>query len=213
MKRIPIHSGILVFTFLLLAAWGNTAFAQRSELSSNVQSLSGFIASDAFRSYKNSSGELAAIDSLYSTALHLTGNNIQEALLALTFSVVPYKYVPIQLGIRLKYPLISADDSTFKLKNKNLPKYFLTDSPTNEFGDKDKLAHFFGNAFVAYTSRIFDLTKAIGYFVEVFEENFTPENHIDYRDLKVNQLGEAFGDSLKKDKAQFPSSFIKKYQP
>jgi len=190
-----------------------SSFPQRSQLSQRVREISDFIASDSFTSLKENQGEFFAIDSLYSTALHLTENDIQEALLALTFSVVPYKYVPIQFVIRIKYPLISADDSTFKQKNKNLPKYFLPDSPTNEFGDKDKLAHFFGNAFVAYTSRVFDLTKAIGYFVEVFEENFTTDNQIDYRDLKVNQLGEAFGKSLKKDKTLFPSSFIKKYQP
>jgi len=200
----------LIILFLLLLC--GVSFPQRSQLSSEVQIISEFIASDSFLSLKEQKGELQSIDSLYLKALNITGNNIQEALLALTFAVVPYKNVPIRFLFRFNYPLLSADDSTFKKKNKNLPKYFLADSPKNEFGDKDKLAHFFGNAFVAYTSQVFDLTKAIGYFVEVFEENFTPENQIDLRDLKTNKLGEAFGKSLKKDRTLLPSIFIKKYQ-
>lgn len=190
----------------------NSSFSQRSQLSTEVQNISEFIASDSFLSIKEQDGELQSIDSLYLNALSLTGNNIQEALLALTFAVVPYKNVPIRFLFKINYPLLSADDSTFKKKNKNLPKFFLADSPKSEFADRDKLAHFFGNAFVAYTSQIFDLTGAIGYFVEVFEENFTPENQIDLRDLKVNKLGEAFGKSLKKDQTLLPSIFIKKYQ-
>ncbi len=204
MKNIFFVLGIVFTT--------NFSFPQRGQLSSEVQTISKFIASDSFLSLKEQRGELQSIDSLYLKALSLTGNNVQEALLALTFAVVPYKNVPVRFLFRFNYPLLSADDSTFKKKNKNLPKYFLADSPKNDFGDKDKLAHFFGNAFVAYTSQIFDLTTAIGYFVEVFEENFTPENHIDFRDLKTNRLGEAFGKSLKKDQTLLPSIFIKKYQ-
>ena len=202
-----------IFVFILsIVLVSNFSFPQRSQLSSEVQTISEYIASDSFLSLKEQIGELQSIDSLYLKALNSAGNNVQEALLALTFAVVPYKNVPIRFLFRFNYPLLSADDSIFKKKNKNLPKYFLPDSPKNEFADRDKLAHFFGNAFVAYTSQIFDLTGAIGYFVEVFEENFTPENQIDLRDLKVNKLGEAFGKCLKKDKALLPSIFIKKYQ-
>ena len=206
--RVKLHK--LIYLFFVLFC--SVSFSQRSQLSNEVQIISEFIASDSFLSLKENHGELQAIDSLYLNAVNLTGNNVQEALLALTFAVVPYKNVPVKFIIKVKYPLLSADDSTFKKKNKNLPKYFLPDSPKSEFGDKDKLAHFFGNAFVAYTSQVFDLTKAIGYFVEVFEENFTPENQIDSRDLKINKLGEAFGKSLKKDRTLLPSIFIKKYQ-
>ncbi len=200
---------VFILIFVLSA---HSSFSQRSQFSSNVQIISEFIASDSFLSLKDNEGELQSIDSLYLKALNITGSNIQETLLILTFAVVPYKNVSVRFLFRFNYPLFSADDSIFTKKNKNLPKYFLSDSPKNEFGDKDKLAHFFGNAFVAYTSQIFDLTEAIGYFVEVFEENFTPENHIYYRDLKVNRLGEAFGKSLKKDQTLLPSIFIKKYQ-
>lgn len=202
-----------IFVFILTIVFvSNFSFPQRSQLSSEVQTISEYIASDSFLSLKEQKGELQSIDSLYLKALNIARNNVQEALLALTFAVVPYKNVPIRFLFRFNYPLLSADDSTFKKKNKNLPKYFLADSPKNEFADRDKLAHFFGNAFVAYTSQIFDLTGAIGYFVEVFEENFTPENQIDPRDLKVNKLGEAFGKKLKKDQSLLPSIFIKKYQ-
>jgi len=200
-------------TFLLLILFNiNISYPQRSQLSSNVQEISEFIASQTFLSIKDQKGELQSIDSLYVTALRITGNNIQDALLALTFAAVPYKKVPVHFLFHFDYPLFSADDSIFQLKNKNLPKNFLSDSPRNAFGDKDKVAHFFGSAFIAYTSRVFDLTSAIGYFVEVIEENFTPENQIDLRDLKVNKLGEAFGKSLHTNNNLVPSFFIKNYQ-
>ena len=200
-------------TFLLLILLNiNFSFPQRSQLSSNVQEISEFIVSGTFLSIKDQLGELQSIDSLYMTALRITRNNTQDALLALTFAAVPYKKVPVHFLFKFDYPLFSADDSTFQLKNKNLPKYFLPDSPRNAFGDKDKVAHFFGSAFIAYTSQVFDLTKAIGYFVEVIEENFTPENHIDLRDLKVNKLGEAFGKNLHTNNKMVPSFFLKKYQ-
>lgn len=207
--RSRVNIFILILTIVLSVS---TSFPQRSQLSKNIQVLSEFIGSDAFTLIKEHQGELHSIDSLYVVALELTEKNIQEALLALTFAVVPYKNVPIQFLIKFNYPLLSADDSTFDRKNTNLPKYFLSDSPQNTFGDKDKLAHFFGNAFIAYSSRLFDLTTAIGYFVEVFEENFTPDNYIDLRDLKINKLGEAFGKSLEKDQTLLPTLFIKKYQ-
>jgi len=201
-----------MLTLLLLALNSTVLHAQRSELSSNVQKLSEIIASDDFHQLCVAS-EFSAIDSLYHSALSVTNSNTEEALLALTFSTVPYDKVPIKFIFRFTYPLISADDSIFRKKNQNLPKRFLPDSPADSIGDKDKLAHFFGSAFVAYTARVFDLTKAIGYFVEVFEENFTPENHIDSRDLKVDQLGELFGKQLKGNPSLLPSSFIKKYKP
>jgi len=201
----------LAFLFLILLNT-NFSFPQRSQLSSNVQEISEFIASETFLSIKDRQGELQSIDSLYITALRITGNNIQDALLALTFAAVPYKKVSIHFLFRFDYPLYSADDSTFQSKNKNLPKYFLADSPQNAFGDKDKVAHFFGSAFIAYTSRVFDLTSTIGYFVEVIEENFTPENTIDFRDLKINKLGEAFGKNLRINNTIVPSFFLKKYQ-
>jgi hypothetical protein len=149
------------------------------------------------------------VDTLFKRAVNYRDSDYSEALLSLMFATVPYKKVPIQIPLIktiVQFPLTSAGDSVFLLKNKNLPKDFYFDTPQTNFGDKDKLAHFFGSAFLAYNSSIFDLGDLIGYFVEVFEEEFKVQSVIDSRDMMTNKLGYIFGTYLKKDKKIQPSN-------
>lgn len=186
-------------------------YPQQSKLSKSVNHLSDYISANEFVILKKDLGDLSAIDSIYAEAISQTNYDYAEALLALTFATVPYREVPIQIPVLksiLNYPLISASDSIFNLKNRNLPKYVFFDSPSNDYGDKDKLAHFYGSAWISYSSNIFDLGNLIGYFVEVFEESFKVQSSVDERDLLTNQLGNAFGALLKKNKNILPSQII-----
>lgn len=197
--------------FLQIILFIQSTSAQQSKLSKAVNNISEYLASDQFINLKNIIGDIAATDSIYKQALDLTGNDYAEALLALMFATVPYRKVPIQLplvNIIIYYPLTSADEKTFLHKNENLPRYFFLDSPDNEYGDKDKLAHFFGSAFLSYQSHIFDLGELIGYFVEAFEESFKVQSAIDHRDLHVNEYGRLFGKILQKDKSIMPSQLL-----
>ena len=183
--------------------------AQQSRLSKSVNYLSEFIASDYFCKLNENSNDLNLVDTLFNRAVKYENNDYSEALLSLTLAVVPYKKVPIQIPLLksiVRYPLTSDNDSVFYKKNKNLPKNFYFDTPVNSFGDKDKLAHFFGSAFLAYNSSIFDLGDLIGYFVEVFEEEFKVQSVIDNRDMMTNKLGYIFGTFLKKNKNIRPST-------
>lgn len=197
--------------FLLFAFITTYVFPQRSKLSEAVHYLSKYIASERFSEIRNNDGDISAVDSLYLEAVKFYENDFSEALLALVFTTVPEKQVPIRIpfiGIKINYPLISADDSTYLRKNENLPCYLFQDTPKKKEGDKDKLAHFFGSAFLSYNTNIFDFTLAIGYFVEAFEESFKVESKMDYRDMKTNELGKNFGNMLKKDKSILPSYFM-----
>ncbi len=159
---------------------------------------------------KKTNDDLELTDTLFLRAVKFKDYNYSEALLALTFATVPYKEVPIQfplIGI-LNYPLVSANDSVFLQKDKNLPKDLFYDTPKNNFGDKDKLAHFFGSAFISYSTNIFDLGDLIGYFVEVFEQSFKVQSSVDQRDLRTNKLGNIFGETLKKNKNILPSQIM-----
>lgn len=195
---------------VILLTFKINLFSQQSSLSKGVNYLSEFIASDYFLNLKKTNNDLELTDTLFLRAVKFKNYNYSEALLALTFAAVPYKEVPIQIpliGI-LNYPLISANDSIFLHKDKNLPKELFYDTPTDDFGDKDKLAHFFGSAFISYTSNIFDLGDLIGYFVEVFEQSFKVQSIIDQRDLRTNKLGNIFGNILKKNYNILPSQIM-----
>lgn len=202
-------SSFILLVFLLFKP--ELLLSQQSKLSKSVNFISEYISSEEFIELKNITNDLKSIDVIYLQAINKAGKDYAEALLALTFATVPYKEVPIQLPllkIVLNYPLISASDSIFNLKNENLPKYIFFDSLEDSYGDKDKLAHFFGSAFISYSSTIFDLGNPIGYFVEVFEETFKVQSSIDERDLITNKLGNTFGKLLKKNKNILPSQII-----
>lgn len=195
----------IILTFLLGLS---VSSAQQSRLSESVNYLSRFLASEYFKDLGKNVNDLSLVDTLFNRAVKLQNDDISEALLALTFASIPYKKVPIQIPLIksiIKYPLISDNDSIFVLKNRNLPGRLYFDTPPNNFGDKDKLAHFFGSAFLAYNSSIFDLGDLIGYFVEVFEEEFKVQSVIDNRDMLTNKLGYIFGTYLKKDITVQPS--------
>jgi hypothetical protein len=172
-----------------------------------VDSLSKYLAVKQH----NEINDLYAVDSIYLHAKDQLKGDISETFLSLTFAAVPYNNVPIRLPVihlMLNFPLISSADSIFKLKDHNLPTRLFFDTPEDDFGDKDKIAHFFGSAFISYSSNIVDLGDLIGYFVEVFEESFEVQNQVDPRDIQANQLGKLFGKIVKKHKNVLPSQVL-----
>jgi hypothetical protein len=204
-KKVSLRILILIFVSTSLA------YSQQSELSKGVNYLSEYIASDYFIELKKENTDLALVDSVYLRAIKFYENDYQEALLALTFTTIPYSRVPLViplLKIRLYYPLISASDSIANLKNQNLPNKLFFDSPDNEYGDKDKLAHFFGNAFIGYAENILKLADVFGYFVEAFEEDFKAQSEVDFRDVDVNWFGVLFGEMLEINKSVLPSQIM-----
>jgi len=204
-KKVPYRILILIIVL------SSSIYPQQSELSKGVNYLSEFIASDYFLQLKKDNTDTALVDSIYVRAINFYEKDYQEALLALTFTTIPYSRVPLViplLKIRLYYPLISASDSITNLKNQNLPNKLFFDSPDNEYGDKDKLAHFFGNAFIGYAENILKLADVFGYFVEAFEEDFKAQSEVDFRDVDVNWYGVLFGETLELNKEVLPSQIM-----
>ena len=197
--------------FFLIFLISNQLNAQQSNISKTVNHISSYIASEEFLNLRNSIGDLSSTDSIYVVAVRFNDGNIGDALLGLMLATVPYREVPIQLPIVnsiVNFPLTSADEETFLMKNENLPRYLFFDTPQNNYGDKDKLAHFFGSAFLSYESNIFDLGKLIGYFVEAFEESFKVQSSVDIRDLDVNDYGRLFGNLLQENNDLLPSQIF-----
>ena len=115
------------------------------------------------------------------------------------------------LNIRIPLRLPSVNERLFKIKKRNLPGIVYFDSRLKGGQDKDKVAHFFGNAFLAYNLPFINASKVLGIFVELFESSFKVSGGVDFRDLQTNGLGEAFGTSLRKNNKLLPSQFFKIY--
>jgi len=207
-----MRTGIVSLYFVILTlVITSSIFPQQSTLSKGVNYLSEFIASDYFLELKGRNTDINLVDSLYKRAIRFYQNDYEEALLALTFTTIPYRRVPLVIPLiksRIYYPLISDNDSISNLKNKNLPNRLFYDTPEDNYGDKDKLAHFFGNAFIGYAENILNLADVFGYFVEAFEEDFKAQTSVDFRDVDVNWYGVLFGDMLETNKNILPSQIM-----
>lgn len=186
------------------------AFAQQSRLSAEICEISSYIASDGFLAERKAGTDIKSIDLIFSHAVRVCDGDTSEALVAAMFAAVPFNVVHAEtpfLHVKLDIPLPSADEETFLKKNKNLPQRLFPDSPLNEFGDKDKVAHFFGAAFVSYAMKSVELTIYIGYLVEVIESVLMVDP-IDDRDLRTNALGACFGKTLREHVPVQPSQMF-----
>lgn len=176
--------------------------------------ISEYIANSGFERETDIDRSLSQIDSIYCFALKTFNYDYSEAMFCLTFVLLPYKTIPLQtpfFKLRIDILLPVPDDRLFKIRYDNLPKNLFIDSPLNSFGDKDKLSHFFGNAFLSYGSSVFNISKFMGMFVEIFENTFKIDGKLDLRDFRANNLGELFGSIITKNNRIMPSRVFKLY--
>ncbi len=184
------------------------------DLEDGINYIVDFVNSDEFNLLKTNTSDLALVDSLYLRAKKFHHNNISEALLTLTFATLPFQKMPLHIpftGIIFDAKLPSGDPNFIKTKISNLPKEIFIDSPKSKFGDKDKTAHFFGNAYFSHQVTLFNLSKFLSIFVELFEDAFKVEGAISKRDFIANHLGYLFGKELIKNPNSLPSGTLKKY--
>jgi hypothetical protein len=202
---------LFFFSFILTISVTSISFSQQSRLSKAINYITEFISSDYYNELKKTNSDLALADTIYKRMLSYEDYNYSEALFALTFAVIPYNKVHIRIPVInsiVAYKLPCAQEDVYEKKNNNLPKRLFFDTPTDEYGDKDKLAHFFGSAYISFAQNFFDFGNVIGYFVEVFEQDFEVQNAIDQRDLQTNNLGNIFGELLKTNKNILPSQVM-----
>ena len=200
------------FTILILFI-SSSCFAQ-SKIDDGIYSLSYFIASEEFKKLSETKNDFELIDSLFLRSVEFFEMNYSDALLAISFATLPFKNMPLKAPVfnfRISIPLPSVSDSVFHVKVDHLPKNVFYDTPAGAFGDKDKLAHFFGNAFLSYNFNLVDIAGFAGIFVELFEESFKVAGGMSSRDLTANVLGEVFGNALQNNKSILPSQVLKLY--
>jgi hypothetical protein len=210
MPRAAIKPGIIL---IFVAVFSLGALGQHSQLSKNVVALSQQIITN-HEDKTVGINQIEEVDTLFRQSLNQSNGDFSESLIALTFACLPFRSFEVRIPfIKTKwiYSIYSADSLTFVRKNEFLVNNVYFDSPKNKFGDKDKLAHFYGAAFIGYLTRSVNIPDYIGCLVEIFEEVFKVDSYIDLRDVRTNKLGGLFGRQLRKNPNANPSMYFSFY--
>jgi hypothetical protein len=116
--------------------------------------------------------------------------------------------IPV-VGPLLWVPLTSEFPEEFHKRVHALPTRLYADTPPDSDGDRDKLQHFFGSAFLSYTFESPGVSERIGEFIEWGEDKFVVEGALDERDNRANRQGQRFGLWLLSDDSVRPSRFLR----
>ena len=173
--------------------------------------LKDYIRGDEFARFRKGYGDLAAVDAIFDRAMRLSWNNIYEALLISSFAVMEHPRFGVRLplvGPLLWVPLTAEFEDDFRVRTGSLPSCLYPDTPPGGGGDRDKLQHFFGSAFLAYTFESRTAADRVGEFIEWGEEKFIVDGALDERDFRANRQGQQFGLRLLDDPLALPGAFL-----
>ncbi len=169
-----------------------------------------FVRSKSFRNIRKELGDLRAVDALYVHAMQLTNNNTGVSLFLLLAAVLEHRTVGLKVPIfNLAFPLTNESDEDFRRRTRNLPARLYSDTPLDRGGDKDKLQHFFGSAFLAFVFESRGPAERVGNFIEEGEDAIIVEGASDPRDVRANRQGQRFGIALLENNRTLPSEFFK----
>lgn len=174
--------------------------------------LKQYIRSAEFRQFRDTFGDLFAVDAIFDKAMRLSWNNSYQALWISLFATMDHSKFGVRipvLGPLIWVPLTSETEEEFRARIAELPRRLYPDSPAGGAGDRDKLQHFFGSAFLAYVFESRDAAERIGEFIEWGEDKVIVDGALDERDFRANRHGQDFGLRLLEDRNVLPSSFFR----
>jgi hypothetical protein len=178
----------------------------------DVNALRWYIRSDEFARLCSERGDLEAVDAIFEESSRLCWGNRGEALYAATMATMDHRQVGVRvplLGPVLWFPLTSEFEEEYMERVENLPSDLYPDSPPGPAGDRDKLQHFFGSAFLTFISGTTETAEEAGRFVEWGEGAFIVEGRPDDRDLRADRHGQEFGLRLYLDPGARPSESLR----
>lgn len=173
--------------------------------------LREYVRSEELVAERAAHGDLYAVDCVFDRAMRLCWNNVYEALLVSAFALMDHHRVGVRIpliGAVLWFPLTSEFDGEFRARVDALPSRLYADTPPVKGGDRDKLQHFFGSAFLTALTESAKGVDRFGLFIEWGEEQFIVGGVNDERDVRANRQGERFGLCLLSDPDTRPSGFF-----
>jgi hypothetical protein len=169
-----------------------------------------YILDERFQVLRDRCGDMRTIDAIFLKSLKIADYNIARALFLSFMAVLEHRKIEVEMPIvsSLKVPLTFEKDSIFSARIKHLPTQVYSDSPTTPEGDRDKLQHFFGSAYLSYASEAPGFTRTLGNLIEWGEPVFIVGGTDDPRDKRANKQGESFGRDLLVVKTLLPSDYL-----
>jgi hypothetical protein len=171
--------------------------------------LKQYIVSDDFSEVRRVCGDRAAVDVLFRRALRTSWNNPYLTLAVMTLAVFDHRRFGVRvplLGPVLWFPLTSEFAEEFAARREALPSRLYPDTPS--YGDRDKLQHFFGSAFLAMITNSHETVDRIGAFIEWGEDRFIVGGTLEQRDMEADSRGGLFGLAFLEDRSVHPSAYM-----
>jgi hypothetical protein len=176
----------------------------------NGMELKSFIRNSTFKNIRTKFGDLKSVDAVFIRAMKLTNNNTAISLLISALGCFDHRVIGLKIPLfALFFPLTNESEEDFKLRVNNLPRHFYSDSPKGRYGDRDKLQHFFGSAFLAFMFESNESAEGVSEFIEVGEDAIIVDGTYDERDIRANRQGQRFGSALIKNNFVLPSEYLK----
>src|ERR1051326_4536282 len=172
--------------------------------------LRSFIRSKTFRNIRTTFGDNRAVDAIFIRAMQLTNNNTAISLLLAALASFDHRLVGIKVPVfRIFLPLSDESEEEFTQRLRHLPCRLYPDGPQGPEGDRDKLQHFFGSAFLTFIFESDEAGDNFGEFIEHGEDAFIVGGVMDDRDRRANHEGQRFGIALLEENRRVPSEFMK----
>lgn len=174
--------------------------------------LKEYIRSEEFAHLRAYDGDLAAVDAIFGEARRLCWGNLYEALFISLLATMDHRRFGVKLpvvGPLLWVPLTGEFPDEFEARIAALPRRLYNDSPRAGAGDRDKLQHFFGSAFLTYAFESRAAAERVGQFIEWGEDKIIVDGALDERDMRANRQGQEFGLRLLDEASVRPSAFLR----
>ncbi len=181
------------------------------QLVKDTRRIRRYVMDPRFAALMELCGDWRAVDAIYLKALKIAEYNVGRSLFLSMMATIEHQNMKIDMPIvgDVGVPLTFEPDSLFVVRLANLPGRLYADSPPTAAGDRDKLQHFFGSAYLAYASESPEVARSTGNVIEWGEARFIVGGEDDPRDRRANLQGETFGHDLLFVNNLLPSDYLK----
>lgn len=176
----------------------------------NTLELKEFVRSNTFTRLREVYGDPQAVDAIFIRSMALTKDNPTISLLLATVACFDHQHIGLKIPVfSLFFPLTNESDDEFRQRVDNLPVRLYDDTPVYFGGDRDKLQHYFGSAFISNLFESSQPAARVAHFIEYGEDAIIVEGAYDERDLRANCQGGEFGLALLRNNHRLPSEFFR----